>query len=602
MTSRRALLSVSDKTGIAEFGRALVERGWEVLSTGGTARALAAAGVAVTEVSVVTGHPEMMDGRVKTLHPAIHAGLLARRDRADDMAEVAGQGYAPIDLVAVNLYPFRETVAAPDVTLGEAMENVDIGGPTLIRAAAKNHRDVWVVVDPADYGAVLEVLAGRGDGGRGREEADEPEARLRRRLAAKVFREISSYDSAVADYLEGSGTRGASPSQSDFVRSPNKVDDAMPPQVTLALTRRSLPRYGENPGQDAGFYAPQGTSEGIAGLEQLHGKGLSYNNLLDLDGALLSLAPFAFALEPAVCIVKHTTPCGLAVRPTLAAAFERARATDPVSAFGSVIAVNRPVDRDTAAGIGGMFVECVVAPGFTADALEVLTAKKNIRLLRFAGSGQPHAREPVQDARWMELDDSVRAAARWLARAAGHSGSAGHTDSAGQTGSAGDTSRTGSVSFRSIYGGVLFQSLPDPPFHDPAAPGWKVVTARAPTDAEFADLSFAWAAVAGVKSNAILLAKGLATVGIGAGQTSRVDSSRLAVRKAREHGFAAELDGCALASDAFFPFRDGVDAAAEAGAAAIIQPGGSIRDEEVVAAADEHGIAMVFTGRRLFRH
>ncbi|MCY4573487.1 MAG: hypothetical protein OXF01_11885, partial [Gemmatimonadetes bacterium] len=353
MTSRRALLSVSDKTGIAEFGRALVERGWEVLSTGGTARALAAAGVAVTEVSVVTGHPEMMDGRVKTLHPAIHAGLLARRDRADDMAEVAGQGYAPIDLVAVNLYPFRETVAAPDVTLGEAMENVDIGGPTLIRAAAKNHRDVWVVVDPADYGAVLEVLVGRGDGGRGRdglrrgrEEAAVGLAGsaadadgLRRRLAAQGFREISSYDSAVADYLEGSGTAGAPPSQPDFVRSPNKVDDAMPPQVSLALTRRSLPRYGENPGQDAGFYAPQGLSEGIAGLEQLHGKGLSYNNLLDLDGALLSLAPFAFALEPAVCIVKHTTPCGLALRPTLAAAFERARATDPVSAFGSVIAV-----------------------------------------------------------------------------------------------------------------------------------------------------------------------------------------------------------------------------------------------------------------------
>ena len=605
MTSRRALLSVSDKTGIAEFGRALAERGWEVLSTGGTARALAAAGVPVTEVSVVTGHPEMMDGRVKTLHPAIHAGLLARRDRADDMAEVAGQGYAPIDLVAVNLYPFRETVAAPQVTLGEAMENVDIGGPTLIRAAAKNHRDVWVVVDPADYGAVLEAIAREEVAGpedaAGREESADSGG-LRRRLAAKVFREVSSYDSAVANFLEGGGTEDAPSPSPNFVRPPNKVDDTMPAEVTLALTRRSLPRYGENPGQDAGFYGPKGTAEGIAELEHIHGKELSYNNLLDLDGALLSLAPFAFAHEPAVCIVKHTTPCGLALRPTQVAAFERARATDPVSAFGSVISVNRPIDRETAAGIGGMFVECVVAPDFTDEALRVLTAKKNIRLLRFAGSAGAHPAEPVRDPRWMELGESVRAGARWLARAAGYSGSGEQADPTGQTDPARPEGPSGARSFRSIHGGVLFQSLPDPPFFDPAAPDWKVVTARTPSEAELADLSFAWAAVAGVKSNAILLAKGLATVGIGAGQTSRVDSSRLAVSKAREHGFGAELEGCALASDAFFPFRDGVDAAAEAGAAAIVQPGGSIRDEEVVAAADEHGIAMVFTGRRLFRH
>ncbi len=591
MTSRRALLSVSDKTGIAEFGRALAERGWEVLSTGGTARTLAAAGVPVTEVSVVTGHPEMMDGRVKTLHPAIHAGLLARRDRPGDMAEVAGQGYAPIDLVAVNLYPFRETVAAPDVTLAEAMENVDIGGPTLIRAAAKNHRDVWVVVDPDDYGAVLEALARERVAG----SAADLDG-LRRRLAARVFREISSYDNSVADYLEGSGTEGSATPPQDFVRQPNKVDDAMPPEVTLALTRLSLPRYGENPGQDAGFYAPTDPPGGIAALEQLHGKELSYNNLLDLDGALLSLAPFAFSLEPAVCIVKHTTPCGLAIRPTLAAAFERARATDPVSAFGSVIALNRPVDRETAAGIGGMFVECVVAPGFAPDALDLLTAKKNIRLLRFAGSADPHPAEPVGNPAWTELDDTLRAAARFLAC------SAGSTAPAGGQGSAGATGPAGAVSFRSVYGGVLFQSLPDPPFFGPPAADWKVVSAREPTEAELADLSFGWAAVAGVKSNAILLAKGLATVGIGAGQTSRVDSSRLAVQKASEHGFSPELEGCALASDAFFPFRDGVDAAAEAGAGAIVQPGGSIRDDEVIAAADEHGIAMVFTGRRLFRH
>lgn len=583
---------MSDKTGIAEFGRVLAERGWEVLSTGGTARVLAEAGVPVTEVSAATGHPEMMDGRVKTLHPAIHAGLLARRDRPDDMAEIAAQGYGPIDLVAVNLYPFRETVAEPDVTLAEAMENVDIGGPTMIRAAAKNHRDVWVVVDPADYGAVLEALAQEDGAGSEAEAgpqgtADGPAAEsggLRQRLAAKVFREMSSYDRAVSEYLAGPGAGDGQTAAADFVRAPNKVDASLPPDVTLTLTRLSLPRYGENPGQAAGFYSPKDSREGIAGLEQLHGKELSYNNLLDLDGALLSLAPFAFALEPAVCIVKHTTPCGVALRPTLAAAFERARSTDPVSAFGSVIAVNRPVDADTAAGIGGMFVECVVAPGYTGEALDALTAKKNIRLLRFAGSAEPHPAEPVGNAGWMELDDSLRAAARFLARSAGRSGSA-HA-----------------VSFRSVYGGVLFQSLPDPPFSGVDDPGWKVVTARAPTDAEAADLSFAWAAVAGVKSNAILLAKGRATVGIGAGQTSRVDSSRLAVRKASEHGFAEELNGCALASDAFFPFRDGVDAAAEAGASAIVQPGGSIRDDEVVAAADEHGIAMVFTGRRLFRH
>ena len=294
---------------------------------------------------------------------------------------------------------------------------------------------------------------------------------------------------------------------------------------------------------------------------------LSYNNILDLDGALLSLAPFAFSPDPAVSIVKHTTPCGLAVRSSLASAFERARLTDPVSAFGSVIAVNRPVDRATATGIGSMFVECVVAPAFTDEAMEVLTAKKNIRLLAFPGEAGE--------------DLEVGAGARFLARAAGHAGAR---------------------SFRSVYGGVLSQSLPDPPFYGVDDPDWNVVTRRQPSADERADLSFAWAVVASVKSNAILLAKDRATVGIGTGQTSRVDSSKLAVRKAREAGLAAELDGCALASDAFFPFRDGVDAAAEAGARAIVQPGGSIRDAEVIAAADEHGIAMVFTGRRLFRH
>lgn len=569
MNSRRALLSVWDKTGIVEFGRTLVDGGWEVLSTGGTARALREAGVPVTDVSLVTGHPEMMDGRVKTLHPAVHAGLLARRDRPDDMEALAEQRYGPIDLVAVNLYPFRETVADPDVTLGVAMENVDIGGPTMIRAAAKNHRDVWVVVDPRDYGAVLEAVTGEGQGGL--EGQKEDSDALRKRLAAKVFREIASYDAAVADYLEGEGEGGL-----------------LGESVTLRLGRRGERlRYGENPGQSAAFYVEDGGGDGIAILDQIHGKALSYNNILDLDGALSSLAPFAFAPDPAICIVKHTTPCGVAVRDSLAAAFERARLTDPVSAFGGVIAANREVDEETAAGIASMFVECVVAPGFTAGALEVLRAKKGIRLLALPGEGTAgdaaggHPSEPAHAEWWRSADEALRSGARYLARAGGHAMAR---------------------SFRSVYGGVLFQSLPDPPFYAVEDSGWRVVTARQPTEAEQGDLSFAWAAVAGVKSNAILLAKNLATVGIGAGQMSRVDSSKLAVRKAGEAGLGADLEGCVLASDAFFPFRDGVDAAAEAGARAIIQPGGSIRDEEVIGAADEHGIAMVFTGRRLFRH
>lgn len=548
MARRRALLSVSDKTGIAAFGGALADRGWEVFSTGGTARVLRGAGVPVTDVSAVTGHPEMMDGRVKTLHPAIHAGLLARRDLAGDMAELGAQGYRAIDLVAVNLYPFRETIASRGASLGDAMENVDIGGPTLIRAAAKNHRFVWAVVDPADYDAVLEAV--------GAQPGVEMSA-LRRRLAAKVFRHVSDYDDAVGGYLQGLNESG---------HADSGADQPMAGQVTLELERRELLRYGENPGQRAAFYAAGTRAHGIAELEQLHGKSLSYNNILDLDGALLSLAPFAFSPDPAACIVKHTTPCGLAVGSTLAGAFERARRTDPVSAFGSVIAVNRRVDQDTAAGIGSMFVECVVAPGFDGEALEALTASKNIRLLVF----------PADGAAGAGCEDL-----RFLARAAGHQGA---------------------HSFRSVYGGVLFQSLPDPPFYGRGDPNWRVVTTRRPTAAERDDLSFAWSAVASVKSNAILLAKDRATVGIGAGQTSRVDSSKLAVRKAREAGLGEELGGCVLASDAFFPFRDGVDAAAEAGAKAIVQPGGSIRDDEVIAAADEHGIAMVFTGRRLFRH
>lgn len=538
--TRRALLSVYDKTGIVEFGRALAEDGWEILSTGGTARTLREAGVEVTDVSVATGHPEMLEGRVKTLHPAIHAGLLARRDREEDLEALEAQGYALIDLVAVNLYPFRETAARPGVTFDEAMGQLDIGGPTMLRSAAKNHGDVWVVVDPADYGAVLDGM----DGDVG--------PQLRRSLAAKVFTHVSEYDASVAAYLEvqvgGTG-----------------IGESMPESRVVQLERVEVLRYGENPGQDAAFYRPVGTREGLARLEQLHGKALSYNNLLDLDGALLALAAFAFTERPAVCIVKHTTPCGLAVADTQVEAYRHALRTDPVSAFGSVIALNRPANEDTAAAVSELFVECVVAPSFSPGALETLTRKKNIRLLTYANGGTPEGKGSPAE-RFLSEHGKLPEP----------------------------------VAMRSVYGGMLAQTPPTPPFYGRVGDDWTVATARAPDEAEWNDLKFAWAAVFAVKSNAILLARDGCTLGIGAGQMSRVDSSRIAVQKAADAGM--DLTGCVLASDAFFPFRDGVDAAAEAGVKAIVQPGGSVRDEEVIAAADGHGIAMVFTGQRLFRH
>jgi phosphoribosylaminoimidazolecarboxamide formyltransferase/IMP cyclohydrolase len=544
---KRALLSVSDKSGIVDLGRNLVERGWQVLSTGGTARALREAGLAVTEVAEVTGHPEMMDGRVKTLHPAVHAGLLARRDRDDDLAALEEHGYGPIDLVAVNLYPFRETIAGGGVGLREAMEKVDIGGPTMIRSAAKNHAGVWVVVDPADYPRVVAALDDEGD-----------DDGLRRALAVKVFRHVSAYDAAVAAYL-GEGA------------------DPLPGDLPVGLRKIQSLRYGENPDQKAAFYG-YGVPAGLAALKQHHGKELSYNNLLDLDGSLLCLAPFAFSPLPAVCIVKHTTPCGLAVSDTLAGAYDKALRCDPVSAFGSVIAVNRPVDLDTATRMSELFVECVVAPAFVPEALEKLTAKKNIRLITVPGRDAPLPFEP-RTGWWTEAASDVRATARFVA-AHGRE----------------PEPRT----LRSVYGGMLAQTPPMPPFYGVEDGAWKVVTNRAPTERELDDLRFAWAAVFSVKSNAILMARDGATLGIGAGQMSRVDSSRIAVRKAEDAGL--DLKGSVLASDAFFPFRDGVDAAADAGVKAIVQPGGSIRDQEVIEAADEQGIAMVFTGRRLFRH
>lgn len=546
---KRALLSVSDKNGIVDLGKALAERGWELLSTGGTARTLRDAGLDVTSVSDVTGHPEMMDGRVKTLHPAIHAGLLARRDRPDDLAALEEHGYGPIDLVAVNLYPFRETVARGDVSVSEAMEKVDIGGPTMIRAAAKSHRDVLVVVDPADYTPVIDALDAPGVAHDG----------LRRKLASKVFRHISAYDAAVADYLERDG---------DF--------DPVPAQLDVSYERLQTLRYGENPDQEAAFYAPQGVRAGISALQQHHGKELSYNNLLDLDGALLSLAPFALSSRAAVCIIKHTTPCGLGVADDLADAYRKALATDPTSAFGSVIATNREIDAATADLMSELFIECVVAPGYDQLAMARLAEKKNIRLLTFPEL-EGDVPSFISEA-WEGDPDALR--------------------------QAGFLAVHGALPvprvLKSVYGGLLVQTPPVPPFYGLADHDWKVVTDRKPDETESDDLAFAWGAIFGVKSNAILMARDGAVLGIGAGQMSRVDSSKIAVRKAADAGH--DLRGSVLASDAFFPFRDGVDAAAEAGVRAVIQPGGSMRDQEVIDAANEHGIAMVFTGRRLFRH
>ncbi len=557
---RRALLSVSDKSGIEDFAKALVDAGWEILSTGGTASAIREAGVEVTDVAQVTGHPEMLDGRVKTLHPAIHAGLLARRARSDDMAALSEHGYAPIDLVAVNLYPFRETVARGDVPIDEAMGKVDIGGPTIIRAAAKSHVDVWVVVDPADYDRVLEEITVEG-GDRS------AEAHLRRELAAKVFSHISEYDAAIARYLGEQHT-------------PDASEEAEGPAASLSLDLELVQglRYGENPGQDAALYRWLGRKDGLAGLDQIHGKDLSYNNLLDLDGALLSLAPFAFSPKAAVCIVKHTTPCGLAIGDSVDSAYERALATDNMSAFGCVVSVNRQIDKAAAEAMSSLFIECVVAPGFDEAALEILTRKKNVRLVLYGGIDAPVAGEP-EGGLWTDTTEEVRRSARFLAE---------------------HGRRPEPRAFRSVYGGMLLQSPLALPFYGLEGEDWRLATSRVPTEEEWDDLRFAWAAVSGVKSNAILFARGGATLGIGAGQMSRVDASRLAVQKAADAGL--DLKGSVLASDAFFPFRDGVDAAAEAGAKAIVQPGGSVRDVEVIEAANKHGMAMVLTGQRLFRH
>jgi phosphoribosylaminoimidazolecarboxamide formyltransferase / IMP cyclohydrolase len=508
----RALLSVSDKSGLVPFAQGLAAKGVELVSTGGTARTLREAGLAVRDISELTGFPEMLDGRVKTLHPVVHGGLLARRDLPEHMEAIRAHDIGLIDLVVVNLYPFRETAARPGVHPDEVIENIDIGGPSMLRSAAKNFAAVWVVVDPSDYAPVLAHI-----------EAGTDDAAFRRLLAEKVYAHTSAYDCAIAQWF--SQQRG----------------EPFPQRYPLAFEKQQTLRYGENPQQRAAFYVEK-PGMGLGALVQKGGKELSFNNLLDLEGALLAIEPFG--TQPACAIIKHTTPCGLATGTSALEAYQKAYACDPVSAFGSVIAFSVPVDVEAAEAISSLFVECIVAPSFADEAVEILGRKKNLRVLQ-GTAGWPAA----------------------------------------------------TMDLKRVRGGLLVQDRAPVP-STPAQ--WNVVTTRQPTEQESVDLAFAWKSVASVKSNAIVLVRDGATIGIGAGQMSRVDASFVAVHKASTAGHATT--GAALGSDAFFPFRDGIDQAAAAGVTAIVQPGGSVRDAEVIAAADEHGIAMVFTGERLFRH
>ncbi|MHB1239669.1 MAG: bifunctional phosphoribosylaminoimidazolecarboxamide formyltransferase/IMP cyclohydrolase [Gammaproteobacteria bacterium] len=520
MTIRRALISVSDKTGVAEFARALAEAGVALLSTGGTARLLTDAGIPVQEVSDYTGFPELMDGRLKTLHPKIHGGILGRRG-TDDGA-MANHDIQPIDLVVVNLYPFEQTVARAGCTLEDAIEHIDIGGPTLLRAAAKNHTAVTVVVDPADYARVLDEMAHHGGAVSGA---------TRSRLAAAAFAHTAHYDGAIAGYL---GARLTEDGGTGF-----------PPSLHLDFIKAQDMRYGENPHQKASFYREyQLTEASVAGARQIQGKALSYNNVADTDAALECVKSFD---DPACVIVKHANPCGVALAPNPLMAYERAYQTDPTSAFGGIIAFNRPVDGDTAhAIVQRQFVEVIIAPQFTEAALRALNTKPNVRVL---ACGELRAES------------------------------------------------TPALDFKRVTGGLLVQER-DIGMVRPA--DLRVVTRRAPGETELADLLFAWRVAKFVKSNAIVYARDRQTIGVGAGQMSRVVSARIAGLKAADEGLRVE--DSVMASDAFFPFRDGIDAAHAAGIRAVIQPGGSVRDAEVIGAADEHAMAMVFTGMRHFRH
>ena len=516
--TKTALLSVSDKTGVVDFARELIALGFRILSTGGTATLLRGAGIAVTEVADHTGFPEILDGRVKTLNPRIHAGLLARMDLPAHVASLADHRIDPISLLVVNLYPFEKTVARADCPFDEAIENIDIGGPAMLRAAAKNHGSVAVLVDPADYAAVSTELRSQGSVG----------AATRLALAKKAFAHTARYDGAIANYLtslDAQGERGAFPEI--LTRQWVKVQDM---------------RYGENPHQSAAFYRERSPAPGqLAGYVQLQGKALSYNNIADADAALECVRAFQ---APACVIVKHANPCGVAVAAGLAEAYAKAFKTDTTSAFGGIIAFNRPVDGATATAVARQFVEVVIAPSFNADARAVFSPKQNLRLLEVAAGD-------------------------------------GHND----------------LDFKRIGGGLLAQT---PDTHRLAASDLKVVTKREPTAADRDDLMFAWCVAQYVKSNTIVFARDGMTLGVGAGQMSRIDSARIASIKAKEAGLS--LAGSAAASDAFFPFRDGLDVVVDAGARCVIQPGGSMRDEEVIAAANERDIAMVFTGVRHFRH
>jgi phosphoribosylaminoimidazolecarboxamide formyltransferase/IMP cyclohydrolase len=516
---KQALVSVSDKTGIVEFARGLSGFGVALISTGGTARLLRDAGLKVTEVADHTGFPEMLDGRVKTLHPKVHGGILARRDLPGHTAALGKAGISTIDLVVVNLYPFAAAVARPGCTLAEAIENIDIGGPAMVRSAAKNYEHVAVVTDPADYAPVLKEMAAA---------AGAIGADTRFRLAQKAFSHTAHYDGAISNYLTSLDPAGAR--------------TRFPQRLNLQFERVQAMRYGENPHQEAAFYRDSQPAPGmLSAYRQLQGKELSYNNIADADAAWECVKSLA---EPACVIVKHANPCGAAVAPNLAEAYRKAFATDPTSAFGGIIAFNRPLDGPAAQAVTQQFVEVVIAPGLAPEAVQLLSAKANIRVLEVPLA--PGAND---------------------------------------------------YDFKRVGGGLLVQT-PDSASLDAA--GLKAVTRVKPSAAQTADLLFAWRVAKFVKSNAIVFCGGGRTLGVGAGQMSRVDSARIAAIKAENAGLT--LQGSVVASDAFFPFRDGLDVVARCGAVAVIQPGGSLRDEEVIAAADEHGIAMVFTGYRHFRH
>ena len=516
---RQALISVSDKTGVAEFARGLARFAVTLLATGGTAQLLRASGLKVTEVADYTGFPQLLDGRVKTLHPKVHAGILARRDVPEHVAALARAAIPPIDLVVVNLYPFSATVARAECTLEQAIEMIDIGGPAMLRSAAKNYEHVAVLTDPADYEAVLREMASA---------AGALGAETRLRLAQKAFSHTAQYDGAISNYLtalDGSGGL-----------------ERFPRRLNLQFERVQPLRYGENPHQEAAFYRdPRPAPGSLAAYRQLQGKELSYNNIADADAAWECVKNFA---GPACVIVKHANPCGVAQAASLVEAYRNAFATDPTSAFGGIVAFNRELDAVTAQAVAQQFVEVVIAPAIGAEAARALAGKTNIRVLEVPLA--PGAND---------------------------------------------------YDFRRVGGGLLVQT---PDTDGVGASGLKVVTRARPSEAQTADLEFAWRVARFVKSNAIVFCGGGRTLGVGAGQMSRVDSARIAAIKAEDAGL--RLQGSVVASDAFFPFRDGVDLVARAGARAIIQPGGSLRDEEVIAAADEHGIAMIFTGVRHFRH